>query len=118
MLLTQQSEIKELWLVSWFKVQVSSRNIHRERHARHQLRLNRTARNLNELKRGEAGIIDRLDLPHEDATRLMEMGLLVGTTVELVRFAPLGDPVEIKVRGYHLTLRKHEAEQILVHANA
>ena len=34
----------------------------------------------------------------------MEMGLLVGTEVELVRFAPLGDPVEIKVRGYHLTI--------------
>jgi len=44
----------------------------------------------------------------------MEMGLLVGTLVELVRFAPLGDPVEIKVRGYNLTLRKHEAEQIFV----
>ena len=44
----------------------------------------------------------------------MEMGLLVGTPVELVRFAPLGDPVEIKVRGYNLTIRKHEAEQIFV----
>ena len=44
----------------------------------------------------------------------MEMGLLVGTAVELVRFAPLGDPVEIRVRGYNLTLRKSEAEQILV----
>jgi ferrous iron transport protein A len=44
----------------------------------------------------------------------MEMGLLVGTAVELVRFAPLGDPVEIKVRGYHLSLRKHEADRILV----
>jgi len=44
----------------------------------------------------------------------MEMGILVGTPVELIRFAPLGDPVEIRVRGYHLTLRKHEAEQILV----
>jgi ferrous iron transport protein A len=32
----------------------------------------------------------------------------------LVRFAPLGDPVEIKVRGYHLTLRRHDAEQIWV----
>jgi ferrous iron transport protein A len=42
------------------------------------------------------------------------MGLLVGTSVQLVRFAPLGDPVEIKVRGYHLTLRRHDAEQILV----
>ena len=44
----------------------------------------------------------------------MEMGLLSGTPVEIVRYAPLGDPIEIKVRGYHLTLRKHEAEQILV----
>jgi ferrous iron transport protein A len=42
------------------------------------------------------------------------MGLLVGTSVQLVRFAPLGDPVEIKVRGYHLTLRRQEAEQIWV----
>ena len=50
----------------------------------------------------------------ENRGRLLEMGLLVGTPVELVRFAPLGDPVEIKVRGYHLTLRKHEAEQIWV----
>ncbi len=50
----------------------------------------------------------------ENRGRLMEMGLLVGTPVELVRFAPLGDPVEIKVRGYHLTLRRHEAEQIWV----
>ena len=50
----------------------------------------------------------------EHRARLMEMGLLVGTTVELVRFAPMGDPVEIKVRGYNLTLRKSEAEQILV----
>jgi ferrous iron transport protein A len=44
----------------------------------------------------------------------MEMGLLVGTQVKLIRFAPLGDPVEIGLRGYHLTLRKQEAEQVLV----
>jgi len=47
----------------------------------------------------------------------MEMGLLVGTRVELVRFAPMGDPIEIKVRGYNLTLRKHEADQIFVKSN-
>lgn len=46
--------------------------------------------------------------------RLREMGLLVGTTLKLVRTAPLGDPLEIKVRGYHLTLRKSEAEHVLV----
>jgi Fe2+ transport system protein FeoA len=47
----------------------------------------------------------------------MELGLVVGTPVEVVRFAPLGDPLEIRVRGYNLTLRKHEAEQILVRLN-
>ena len=50
----------------------------------------------------------------EQRARLLEMGLLVGTPVELIRFAPLGDPVEIKVRGYHLSLRKVDADQIWV----
>ena len=62
--------------------------------------------------------VTEIKLPPESRPRLMEMGLLVGTIVELVRFAPLGDPVEIKVRGYNLTLRKHEADQILVRTNA
>ncbi|MEK7706849.1 MAG: FeoA family protein [Verrucomicrobiota bacterium] len=63
---------------------------------------------------GTTATVAEIKLPAEHRPRLMEMGLLVGTTVELVRFAPMGDPVEIKVRGYNLTLRKHEAEQILV----
>jgi Fe2+ transport system protein FeoA len=42
------------------------------------------------------------------------MGLLAGTRVSLVRLAPLGDPLEIRLRGYHLTLRKSEAEHVLV----
>jgi cobalt-zinc-cadmium resistance protein CzcA len=46
--------------------------------------------------------------------RLREMGLLTGTPITLVRTAPLGDPLEIKIRGYHLTLRKSEADHILV----
>jgi len=63
---------------------------------------------------GATATVKEIKLPPESRPRLMEMGLLVGTPVELVRFAPLGDPVEIKVRGYNLTLRKHEAEQIWV----
>jgi Fe2+ transport system protein FeoA len=63
---------------------------------------------------GTTATVTEIKLPPEHRPRLMEMGLLVGTSVELVRFAPMGDPVEIKVRGYNLTLRKHEAEQILV----
>ncbi|MBI2929417.1 MAG: ferrous iron transport protein A [Verrucomicrobia bacterium] len=69
---------------------------------------------LTSLPIGQAATVTEIRVPPQSRPRLMEMGLLVGTPVELVRFAPLGDPVEIKVRGYHLTLRKHEAEQILV----
>jgi ferrous iron transport protein A len=69
---------------------------------------------LSSLPAGKTATVAEIRIPAEKRARLMEMGLLVGTPVELVRFAPLGDPVEIKVRGYHLTLRKHEAEQIWV----
>ena len=73
---------------------------------------------LTSLQLGGSGTVSEIKLPPESRSRLMEMGLLVGTPVELVRFAPLGDPVEIKVRGYNLTLRKNEAEQILVKQNS
>jgi ferrous iron transport protein A len=67
---------------------------------------------------GTTVTVAEINLPPQNRPRLMEMGLLVGTQVELVRFAPMGDPVEIKVRGYNLTLRKSEAEQIWVKANS
>jgi ferrous iron transport protein A len=73
-----------------------------------------TAQPLTELKIGAAGTVSDIKLRPDQRGRLLEMGLLVGTNVQLVRFAPLGDPVEIKVRGYHLTLRRHDAEQIWV----
>ncbi|HUD47324.1 MAG TPA: FeoA family protein [Candidatus Baltobacteraceae bacterium] len=69
---------------------------------------------LTSLKIGGAATVCEIKLRPEHRGRLLEMGLLVGTSVQLVRFAPLGDPVEIKVRGYHLTLRRQDAEQILV----
>ena len=75
------------------------------------------AQPLTSLPVGSAARVVEINLPPANRPRLMEMGLLVGTRVELVRFAPLGDPVEIKVRGYNLTLRRHEAEQILVNAD-
>jgi ferrous iron transport protein A len=71
---------------------------------------------LTSLQLGAAATVCQINLRPEQRGRLLEMGLLVGTPVQLVRFAPLGDPVEIKVRGYHLTLRRQEAEQILVQA--
>ena len=71
---------------------------------------------LTSLAAGSTGTVTAIQVPPENRSRLLEMGLLVGTPIELVRFAPLGDPVEIKVRGYHLTLRKHEADQVWVRA--
>ena len=73
---------------------------------------------LTSLALGATGTVAQINLPASTKPRLMEMGLLVGSKVQLVRFAPLGDPVEIKVRGYNLTLRKSEAEQILVRVNS
>jgi Fe2+ transport system protein FeoA len=69
---------------------------------------------LSALLPGTKATVVRIDIPIGQRGRLMEMGLLAGTSVELIRFAPLGDPVEIRLRGYHLSLRKHEAEQIWV----
>lgn len=69
---------------------------------------------LSELAIGASATVR--DFPKSSAAflRLREMGLLVGTRLTLIRTAPLGDPIEIKVRGYHLTLRKAEAEHVLV----
>jgi Fe2+ transport system protein FeoA len=69
---------------------------------------------LSDLKAGEKGRIASFDLSPDLRQRLLEMGLTVGTEFEVVRFAPLGDPLEIKVRGYHLSLRKREANGIRV----
>ena len=46
--------------------------------------------------------------------RLREMGVLPGVSIRLIRTAPLGDPLEIQVRGYSLSLRRSEADQVLV----
>ena len=69
---------------------------------------------LTSLALGATATVKEIRVSVEKRARILEMGLLVGTTVQLVRFAPMGDPVEIKVRGYNLTLRKHEADQIWV----
>lgn len=66
---------------------------------------------------GRATILD-LDGERGLVQRLLEMGLTDGEEVEVIRFAPLGDPMEIRVRGYNLSLRRSEAAAILVQASA
>ncbi|MSU71187.1 MAG: ferrous iron transport protein A [Opitutus sp.] len=69
---------------------------------------------LSELAVGATAAIRSFPPSGSAFVRLREMGLIAGTPVTLVRTAPLGDPLEIKLRGYHLTLRKSEAEHIIV----
>ncbi|MDB6054373.1 MAG: FeoA family protein [Verrucomicrobiales bacterium] len=71
---------------------------------------------ITDLPIGAKATVAEINVPPQHRGRLLEMGLLNGTALELIRFAPMGDPVEIKVRGYHLTLRRAEAELIMVRA--
>ena len=69
---------------------------------------------LDLLQPGERARVLEIRGDDEAADRLMEMGLVEETEIEVVRFAPMGDPMEIAVRGYHLTLRKVEAKNVEV----
>ena len=60
------------------------------------------------------GRVKKIDLPPDDHRRLLEMGLTRGSEFEVVRYAPLGDPMEIRIRGYNLSLRRAEARAIEV----
>ena len=71
-------------------------------------------RPLDRLAPGECGRIARIDAAPSISRRLMELGLVPGTDVEMVRSAPLGDPIEVTVRGLHLSLRRSEAGLIHV----
>lgn len=69
---------------------------------------------LSELKVGEYAYVDGIYAMNEAKRRLMDMGLTRHTKVYLRKVAPLGDPIEISLRGYELTLRKSEAQMISV----
>lgn len=67
---------------------------------------------LAEMQPGQRGIVTQFSGNDGQQLRLMEMGLLPGTEVRFVRKAPLGDPLEVEVRGFHLSLRLVEASRI------
>ncbi len=69
---------------------------------------------LNELKTGETAKIVRLNGGGAVKRRMMDMGLTSGTEVTVRRIAPLGDPIELSVRGYELSIRKDEAANVEV----
>ena len=74
---------------------------------------------LNTLTPGERGTIARIKTSTGSIRqRLLEMGLTKGTPIELIRLAPMGDPMEIRIKGYRLSLRRVEAESVIVHKEA
>jgi ferrous iron transport protein A len=70
--------------------------------------------NLSMLKPGESGKITKIGAIGPLKRRLMDMGVLVGEDVKVEKVAPLGDPLEVSVKNYKLSLRKKEAEGIVV----
>ena len=69
---------------------------------------------LNEFKVGETGLIKKVEGEGRFRRRLFDMGVTPGATVYLRKKAPLGDPLEVTIRGYELTLRKDEAQLVVL----
>ena len=69
---------------------------------------------LSELKPGEEGVISKIIGSGIITRRIADMGLIPRTKIKVIRKAPLGDPIEFEVRGYNLSLRKEEADLVLV----
>lgn len=69
---------------------------------------------LRDLKPGESGTVVSIGEKGPMKRRIMDMGITPGTTVKVVKVAPLGDPIEVNIRGYELSLRKDEAQRIIV----
>jgi Fe2+ transport system protein FeoA len=72
---------------------------------------------LSDIAIGASGRVKNFGLSADMQRRLMEMGLTRGAQFRIVRLAPLGDPIEICVRGYHLSLRREEARGVFVEAS-
>ena len=69
---------------------------------------------LASLAPGRAGVVRRIGSSGPVRRRLLEMGVLPGTRIEVEGVAPLGDPIRVKIRGYRLSLRREEAAAILL----
>ena len=76
--------------------------------------MEQTDRTLKSLADGQSGVVERIALAGATKRRLIEMGITPGTRVGVLKRAPLGDPIEILLRGYSLTIRGTDAEQIFV----
>ena len=72
---------------------------------------------VNNLLPGDTGIIANINAPSNIKKRLMDMGIIEGVEIEMIRTAPLGDPIEIKVHNTLIALRKNEAGMLILDYN-
>ncbi|HPQ68403.1 MAG TPA: ferrous iron transport protein A [bacterium] len=72
------------------------------------------AQTLNELRAGDSAVVVKVAGEGAIRRRLLDMGLGKGTALKVEKIAPLGDPIDVLVKGYHLSLRKEEAKTIQV----
>lgn len=71
-------------------------------------------KNLSDLLPGESGSVESIGGEGAFKRRLIDMGITPGTIIKIIRLAPLGDPIQIQVRGYELSIHKSEAEKIII----
>lgn len=71
-------------------------------------------RALDKLKPGEKGKVVKVSGGEGISRRLLAMGVIRGAAIEVERVAPLGDPIEVKIKSYHLFFRREEAANIIV----
>jgi ferrous iron transport protein A len=102
----QKLEITRFPFLYWFNMQTAVKKPTK--------RSGPAPRNLTELQRGEPGVLERLDLPEDDARRLMEMGFLPGHTVIPAHSAPGGDPRVFRVDGSEVALRRETARKLIL----
>lgn len=71
-------------------------------------------RTLRDVNVGDSAVVRKLEGQGPTKRRIMDMGITKGVSLQVVKVAPLGDPIEVKVRGYQLSIRKADAEAILI----
>lgn len=69
---------------------------------------------LKELAVGQVGVVVSIGEKGPIRRRIMDMGITPGASIKVIKVAPMGDPIEVNIRGYELSLRKDEANQIII----
>ena len=97
-----------------FDLQLSVKNGSTPRAARN----GPASRTLDRLRDGEEAVLDHIDLPEDDARRLMELGFLPGTLIQAARRSPFGDPRVFRVDGSEVALRRETAAHLILRSSA